>query len=77
MIIPVRAGLFYDSEPSEGSTEDVQGFAVGSGIAYSRLIFNVAYQLRWGKEVNTGNLIATSKADITQHTFLTSLIVHF
>jgi len=46
-------------------------------IAYSRLIFDVAYQLRWEKDVDTGNLIATSKADITQHTFLTSLIVHF
>jgi len=53
MVIPVRAGLFYDSEPSEGSTEDVQGFAVGSGIAYSRLIFGVGYQLRWGKDVDT------------------------
>jgi photosystem II stability/assembly factor-like uncharacterized protein/long-subunit fatty acid transport protein len=77
MVIPIRAGFFYDPEPSEGSPEDFYGFAVGSGIAYKRFIFDVAYQFRWGKDVDTGNLIATSKADIIQHTFLASLIVHF
>ena len=77
MVIPVKAGLFFDPEPSEGSSEDFYGLAVGSEIAYSRLIFDVAYQLKWGKDLDTWNLIATSKADITQHTFPTSLIVHF
>ncbi|MGD9246049.1 MAG: outer membrane protein transport protein, partial [Desulfobacterales bacterium] len=77
MVIPIRAGFFYDPEPSEGSPEDFYGFAIGSGIAYKRFIFDVAYQFRWGNDVDTGNLINTSKADITQHTFLTSLIVHF
>ena len=77
IIIPVRAGIFYDPEPSEGSPKDFYGISVGSGIAYKRFIFDVAYQLRWGKNVDTGNLIATSEADIYQHTILTSVIVHF
>jgi long-subunit fatty acid transport protein/photosystem II stability/assembly factor-like uncharacterized protein len=77
MVIPVRAGFFYDPEPSEGSPEDFYGFAVGSGIAYKQFILDVAYQFRWGNDVDTGNLISTSKADITQHTFLASIIFHF
>jgi long-subunit fatty acid transport protein len=77
MVIPVRAGFFYDPQPSEGSPEDFFGFAIGSGIAYKQFIFDVAYQFRWGNDVDTGNLIATSKADITQHTLLASIIFHF
>ena len=77
MVIPIRAGFFYDPEPSEGSPEDFYGFAVGTGIAYKGFIFDVAYQFRWGNDVDTGNSISTSEADITQHTILTSIIVHF
>lgn len=77
IVVPVRAGLFYDPEPSEGDLKEFYGIAIGSGIAYKRVIFDVAYVLRWGRNVETGNLIANSEADITQHTILASLIVHF
>ncbi len=75
-VVPVRAGLFYDPQPSEGSPEDFYGIAVGSGIGYKSFIFDIAYQLRWGNNVDTGNLISTSKADITQHLVLVSAIIH-
>lgn len=77
IVVPVRGGLFYDPEPSHGALKDFYGIAVGSGITYKRLIFDVAYQLRWGKDIDTGNLIVTSRADITQHLLLASLIIHF
>jgi long-subunit fatty acid transport protein len=77
IVVPVRAGFFYDPEPSHDEVKDFYGVAVGSGIAYKRLIFDVAYQLRWGRDVDTGNLIATSSADIMQHLLLASLIIHF
>jgi hypothetical protein len=77
MVIPVRAGLFYDPEPSEGDVKDFYGISIGSGIAYKRVIFDLAYVLRWGRNVDTGNLIPNSEADITQHSFLASLIIHF
>ena len=77
IVVPVRAGFFYDPEPSHDTVKDFYGFAVGSGIAYKGFIFDVAYQLRWGHDVDTGNLIATSRADITQHLLLTSVIIHF
>jgi long-subunit fatty acid transport protein len=77
MVVPVRAGVFYDPEPSHGTVKDFFGIALGTGVAYKRFIFDVAYQLRWANEVDTGNLIATSEADITQHLLLASVIFHF
>ena len=75
--VPLRAGLFYDPEPSQGGVKNFYGFSIGSGVAYKSFIFDVAYQLRWGRNVDTGNLIATSEADVMQHTILASLIIHF
>ena len=77
IIVPVRVGLFYDPEPSEGEVKDFYGIAVGSGIAYKQFIFDAAYQFRWGNNVDTGNLIATSEADVRQHSVLASVIFHF
>lgn len=77
IVVPVRAGFFYDPEPSEGGAKDFYGIAVGSGIAYKKVVFDLAYVLRWGKNIDTGNLIATSEADVTQHSILASVIFHF
>jgi long-subunit fatty acid transport protein len=77
LVVPVRAGLFYDPQPSEGSPEDFYGFALGSGIGYKGFIFDMAYQLRWGTNVDTGNMISSSEADIYQHSLLASVIYHF
>lgn len=77
IVVPVRGGFFYDPKPSHGTVEDLYGIAIGSGIAYKKFIFDVAYQLRWGRGVDTGNLIARSSADITHHLLLCSVIIHF
>ena len=77
LVVPLRTGFFYDPSPSEGSPEDIFGFALGSGISYKNFIIDAAYQLRWGSEIDTGNLIATSQADIFRHSFLLSMIYHF
>jgi long-subunit fatty acid transport protein len=77
LVIPIRAGIFYDPEPSHQRLRHFYGFAIGSGIAYRRIIFDMAYELRWSRDVDTGNLIATSRGDKTQHRLLASLIIHF
>ena len=77
LVVPLRAGFFYDPEPAEGDVKDFFGVAIGSGVAYKKVLFDAAYQLRWARDVNTGNLIADSKADIYQHTFIASVIVYF
>ena len=77
LVVSLRAGFFYDPEPADGKVKDFYGFTIGSGIGYKRFIFDMAYQLRWGRQVDTGNLIANSKADVTQHLILASVIYHF
>lgn len=76
--IPVRWGIFYDPEPSEKNPEDFWGFSLGSGISIGDLIFDCAYQFRYGDDVkgDTFDLPSTS-ADVTQHLFLVSFIYHF
>ncbi|MGA1842802.1 MAG: outer membrane protein transport protein [bacterium] len=77
IVVPIRTGLFLDQEPSHGDSKDFYGIAAGAGIAYKSFIVDAAYQLRWGNNVDTGNLIDTSEADIEDHNFLFSIIVHF
>jgi len=77
LVVPLRAGFYYDPEPADGKVEDFYGISVGSGIGYKEFIFDMAYQLRWGHQVDSGNLIANSKADVTQHLILASVIYHF
>ncbi len=77
LAIPIRAGLFYDPEPGQEGSRDFFGLALGGGLTFPQLSFDLAYQLRWGPQVDTGNLIATSSADVIQHTVLASMIYYF
>jgi long-subunit fatty acid transport protein len=78
VVIPLRAGVFYDPEPAEGSADDFWGFSIGSGIAYRKIVFDVAYVYRFGRDVRTvtvGN--QDSSQDVDQHMVYMSFIYHF
>lgn len=77
-VVPIRAGIFYDPEPAEGSPDDFYGFSIGSGFAYREYVFDFAYQYRFGRgvrSVNVGNEDSTQ--DVDQHTIYASFIYHF
>jgi long-subunit fatty acid transport protein len=77
-IIPLRAGLFYDPAPAEGSPDDFFGFSIGSGIAVGRWIFDMAYQYRFGNDVGKSMIQNLDfSQDVEEHTLYSSLIVHF
>jgi long-subunit fatty acid transport protein len=78
-VIPLRAGVFYDPAPAEGSPDDYFGFSLGSGIAYGRfIIFDIAYQYRFGNNVGTSILQNLNfSQDMEEHTVYSSVIVHF
>ncbi len=77
-IIPLRCGLFYDPEPSNKSPEDFWGFSLGTGFSAGRLVFDFAYQFRRGEDVEGEVLdIPSTDADVTQHLFMASVIIHF
>jgi len=77
-VVPLRCGLFYDPEPSEKNPDDFWGFTLGTGISIGDLIFDCAYQFRYGNNVG-GNVfdIPSTSADVTQHLLMWSFIYHF
>jgi long-subunit fatty acid transport protein len=74
-VVPLRAGLFYDPAPAEGSPDNYYGFALGSGIAYDRFIFDIAYQYRFANGAQP--MGESSSQDFREHTIYSSLIIHF
>jgi long-subunit fatty acid transport protein len=77
LVIPVRAGIFYDPEPGREKIDDFFGFSVGSGITYDKWAFDFSYQYRWGSHVSSDISQSGISMDTTQHTVMTSLIYHF
>jgi len=77
-VIPVRWGLFYDPEPSEKNPEDFWGVSLGTGVSIGDLIFDCAYQFRYGDDVE-GDVfnVPTTSAEVMQHLLLVSFIYHF
>ena len=77
-VIPVRCGLFYDPAPQEGGADDYYGITMGTGFAKGRIVFDIAYQFRWGNDVGE-SLVKTLNfsQDVREHTVYSSLIVHF
>jgi long-subunit fatty acid transport protein len=79
LVIPVRGGIFYDPEPKQGDPEDFYGISVGSGVAYKKFLFDVAYEFRWANNVDGDRLINTgdTEIDVRQHSIMASVIIHF
>jgi long-subunit fatty acid transport protein len=78
-VIPLRWGVFYDPEPSEKNPEDFWGVSLGAGVSIGDLIFDCAYQFRYGNDVE-GDVfldLPSTGADVMQHLFMVSFIYHF
>ena len=77
-VIPLRCGAFYDPAPAEGSPDDFFGFSLGSGYARGPLVFDIAYQYRFGRNVGESILQNLDfSQDVDEHSLYASLIVHF
>jgi long-subunit fatty acid transport protein len=76
--IPLRAGLFYDPAPAQGSPDDYYGFSVGTGIGVGRFVFDAAYVYRFGRDVAESTIPGIKfSQDVDEHSIYTSLIIHF
>ena len=76
--IPLRAGLFYDPAPAQGGPDHYFGMSLGSGLAYGRYVFDVAYQYRFGNNVGKSMVQAYDfSQDVQEHSVYASLIIHF
>ncbi|HOQ32027.1 MAG TPA: outer membrane protein transport protein [Candidatus Hydrogenedens sp.] len=92
-ILPsIRAGAFYDPEPSsgrpdrwfglgkgDGSVDNYYGITLGAGcLIKNRINIDAAYVYRWGNDVrkDTFGFVATD-ADVDQHLFYLSTVIYF
>lgn len=77
-VIPLRAGLFYDPEPTKKGSDDFYGFSLGTGLSKKKFSLDASYQFRFGRKIS-GDLptIDGMSADINQHTVMMSLIYYF
>ena len=77
-VVPVRAGVFYDPAPAEGSPDDYYGFSLGTGLGFDEVVFDIAYQFRWGNDVGDSILQNLDfSEDVREHTLYTSMIIYF
>ncbi len=78
-VIPVRAGVFLEQQPGVEKADDIYGASVGTGISIGNVIFDVAYQARFGADVLKGVFASVegTDADTVEHLAFASLIVHF
>jgi long-subunit fatty acid transport protein len=78
MVVPIRAGVFYDPEPADGSPDDFFGVTFGTGIARKSFVYDIAYQYRFGRDVRSTTVGSEdSSQDVDQHTIYMSVIYHF
>jgi long-subunit fatty acid transport protein len=88
----LRGGLFFDQEPASGRSvaagrpigdgrpDNFYGFAVGVGLlAFQRFNFDVAYQFRYGNDVNSDFIsgVESFSEDVIQHRLLLSTVIYF
>jgi len=77
-VLPLRAGVFCDPAPAEGSPDDFYGLTVGSGLGYGRFIFDMAVQYRFGNDIGDSILKSWGHSrDVEEVAAHGSLIVHF
>lgn len=78
-VIPVRAGVFLEQQPGVHDADDIYGASVGTGISIGNVIFDVAYQARFGSDVLGGvfSNVEGTDADTVEHLAFASVIVHF
>jgi len=84
IVLPFRAGVFYDPEPSVNAPQDFYGLSLGCGVADKRMALDFAYQFRTGNPVNSVELglgpddkgQTSNEGKIQEHLLLCSLIFY-
>jgi len=77
-IIPIRGGIFYDPAPAEDTTDKYYGFSLGTGIAYKKYVFDIAYQYRFANDVTKYVFPKQGfSQDVKEHTLYSSMAIRF
>ncbi|MFN7951486.1 MAG: hypothetical protein U0610_07155 [bacterium] len=81
--VAARGGVFHDPEPSRGAPHSFYGGSVGLGVTLSRMSIDLAYQGRFGLDVESSTVatqfiqIPEVQTDKVQHTFYLSIVEYW
>ena len=77
-LIPFRFGLGYDPAPAVNDVDDYYTINCGTGIQIGSYNLDIAYEFRWGNNVNGSSLQPINATqDVYRHRVLASLIYYF
>jgi len=78
-VVPLRCGVGYDPMPGVGETYHCFTASAGTGIQLNdRVSIDLAYEYRWGEDVNDHFLrLPGATQDTARHRVLLSMIVYF
>lgn len=77
-IIPFRFGAAYDPAPKASGTDDYFTLSFGTGFQKGNIAFDIAYQYRWGNEVNQDLMLTyVDNEDLERHRLMASVIWYF
>jgi long-subunit fatty acid transport protein len=77
-VIPLRMGLFYDPAPADKNPDDYYGISLGTGFAKGKVIFDIAAQYRFGRDVG-GSIFPYNRfsQDVDEFKVYSSIIIHW
>lgn len=77
-VVPLRMGLFYDPSPADKNPDDYYGFSLGTGFAKGRVVFDIAAQYRFGRDVG-GSVFPNHSfsQDVDEFKVYSSIIIHW
>lgn len=77
-IFPLRMGAFYDPAPADGKNDDYYGISLGTGMETQKILFDLAWVMRFGNDVGSSLLSAYGlRQDVEEHSVYASVIVYF
>lgn len=77
-IIPIRCGFGYDPSPAVKDVDNFYTLNGGIGVQLGRYNLDIAYEYRWGNDVNRHFLESLDATqDVHRHRILASLLYYF
>lgn len=77
-VVPLRCGAGYDPSPAIVGVDTYYSLTCGTGLQWGRYALDVAYEVRWGRDVGKDVLLGIAGSeDVVRHRVLASLIVYF
>lgn len=79
IIVPLRGGCGYDPGPAVNDVDEFYTVSLGTGLQAGPVMFDIAWEFRWGNHVNSDILrgLGDGEQTVRQYRVLASMIYYF